>query len=412
MVSCRYCGSDELEKVLDLGTSPPANAYLNPDQLAGAELWHPLSLHFCPSCLLVQVGETLDRDDLFSPDYAYFSSTSSSFLAHCERYAETIARRLDLNKDSRVVELASNDGYLLQFFKRMGIPGFGVEPTRSTAEHARRRHGLEVVEAFFGEALGYELASVKGLADLIIANNVLAHVPDIGDFMRGVARLLGPQGVFTAEFPSVTELVDHGQFDTIYHEHYSYLSLSFIERLARDCGLRLFDVERLDVHGGSLRVFLSHAAAQPERTGAVDDLLGAETAAGIGRASFYTGLQARALDCKTGLLRFLLDAQTRGASVAAYGAAAKGNTLLNYAGVRGDLIAFVSDRSPSKQGRFMPGSRIPIHHPYRLQELRPDYLLILPWNIADEIVAQEGERLAAWGGQFAVAAPSFKVLAP
>jgi SAM-dependent methyltransferase len=345
---------------------------------------------------------------LFSADYAYFSSFSTTWLKHAEQYVTDMAQRLALNANSHVVEVAANDGYLLQYVKARGIPCLGIEPTTSTAKAARAK-GIEIVEEFFGVKLAQQLAAQGKQADLTVANNVLAHVPDINDFVGGFAALLKPAGVSTFEFPHLLRLVSENQFDTIYHEHYSYLSLTAVKRIFDRNGLSVFDVEELPTHGGSLRVY-----AQRKDTGIhklshnVAKLLERETAAGMNRTAFYTGFQAKANKVKNDLLVFLIEAQRAGKTVAGYGAAAKGNTLLNYAGVGPDLLPYVVDRNPAKQDKFLPGCRIPIAAEEHLKENRPDFVLILPWNLRTEVVEQLA-YIREWGGQFITAVPSLKV---
>lgn len=405
--SCRHCKAPMPQVFLDLGHAPPSNAYLSPDRLNAPELTFPLRLRVCESCWLVQTEDFTQADQLFDAEYAYFSSTSKGWLDHAARYAAEVAARFGLGPESHVIEVASNDGYLLRNFVAAGIPCLGVEPTASTAAAARAL-GIPVLEEFFGAALGQRLAAEGRGADLIAGNNVYAHVPDINDFTAGLAAALKPDGVITLEFPHLMRLVEFCQFDTVYHEHFSYLSALTVARLFGMAGLRIFDIEELPTHGGSLRVYGCHAGAshaETERARAVQD---EERRRGMDRAAFYAGFQARADAVKDGLLRFLLDAKREGRSVAAYGAAAKGNTLLNYAGVKPDLLPFVCDAAPSKQGKLMPGSHIPIRPPAVLDEMRPDYVLILPWNIADEVKRQLA-GLAAQGTRFVTAVPEVRV---
>ncbi len=396
-MKCRHCGAGLKLPLIDLGSAPPSNAFLTETALRAPELWFPLRVLVCESCWLVQTEDFARADELFSADYAYFSGFSSSWLAHSEQYVADMVARFSLTSDSHVVEVAANDGYLLQYVKARGIPCTGIEPTTSTADAARAK-GISIVEDFFGVGLARQLAD-KGLqADLTAANNVLAHVPDINDFVAGFAHLLKPQGVATFEFPHLLRLMDETQFDTIYHEHFSYLSLTAVARIFAANGLQVFDVEELPTHGGSLRVYAqrSDAGRQPE-TPRVAELLAREGAAGMTRADYYSGFQAKADGIKDAFVAFLLDAKRRGKSVAAYGAAAKGNTLINYAGVRPDLIGFVVDRNPAKQGRYLPGSRIPVVDEDHLKAARPDYVVILPWNLAAEVRAQLS-YVESWGG--------------
>ncbi len=406
--SCRHCGS-ALERVfLDLGHAPPSNAYLHPSALNQPELTFPLRLRVCDICHLVQTEDFAEADRLFSADYAYFSSTSKSWLVHAAGYARMVTERFRLDGNSCVIEVASNDGYLLKNFVAAGITCLGIEPTASTAAAAEVL-GIPVLREFFGEELGRRLAAEDRQADLIAGNNVYAHVPDINDFTRGLAAALKPQGVITLEFPHLMRLVEFYQFDTVYHEHFSYLSLISVSQIFAAAGLRIFDVEELPTHGGSLRVYGCHEDASHTRTGAADAVLAEEHSRGMADAPFYEGFQSRADAVKDGLLRFLLDAKRDGHSVAAYGAAAKGNTLLNYAGVKPDLLPFVCDAAPSKQGMLMPGSHLPILPPEALSQRRPDYVLILPWNLADE-VRRQLSPLAQAGTRFVTAVPEIRIL--
>ncbi len=388
--ACRHCGSPLEHQVIDLGHQPPSNAYLSPEQLAGPEITYPLRVMVCQRCWLAQLPAHAAADQLFTPDYAYFSSTSTSWCAHAERFVAAAVARLGLGPQSHVVELASNDGYLLQFVQQRGIPCLGIEPTSATAEAARQK-GIPTLERFFGLELAQELEP----ADLVVANNVLAHVPDINDFLAGIAQLLKPSGVASIECPHLLRLLQGNQFDTIYHEHYSYLSLQVVERMALVAGLALVDVEELPTHGGSLRLWLAPQAAAREPTPAVAMVRAMEQAAGLETLVAWTGFQRRAEAAKNGLLRFLLAEQDAGRSVLGYGAAAKGNTLLNYAGVRSDLLTAVADRAVSKQGRYLPGSHIPVISPEQLAERDPQTLLVLPWNLIEEVAQQwPGRRLA------------------
>ncbi|NWA00899.1 class I SAM-dependent methyltransferase [Pseudomonas gingeri] len=408
-MNCRGCGTPLVLPLIDLGTSPPSNAYLRADQLEQAEPWVPLKVAVCQSCWLVQTEDYTRADMLFDADYAYFSSFSSTWLAHAERYVAEMVERFGLNRDSRVVEVAANDGYLLQYVAGRGIPCLGVEPTRSTAQAARDK-GLEIRELFFGRDTALQLREEGWAADLMAANNVLAHVPDINDFLQGFATLLKPAGVATFEFPHLLALMAGHQFDTLYHEHYSYLSLTAVQALCARNGLEIFDVSGLPTHGGSLRVFVQRAdgsrrAVQP----LVGQVLEAELVTGVKKPEFYATLAPAAERIKHGLLRFLLQAKAEGKRVVGYGAAAKGNTLLNYAGVRPDLLAWVADANPHKQGKFLPGSRIPVVSPERIEAEKPDYVLVLPWNLLQE-VSQQQAVVREWGGRFVVAVPELTVL--
>ena len=383
---CRHCGSPLVHTVIDLGHHPPSNAYLTSEQLAEPEITYPLKLFVCDSCWLVQLPAHASAEELFTADYAYFSSTSSSWCAHAERFVAAAVESLQLGAKSQVVELASNDGYLLKYVQQRGIPCLGIEPTQATAEAARAL-GIPTIERFFGAALAAELVADGQAADLVVANNVLAHVPDINDFMAGIARLLKPSGRASIEFPHLLRLLEGNQFDTIYHEHYSYFSLRVVQRIADAAGLELIDVEELSTHGGSLRVWLTHAAAvQP--SAAIPEILAAEASAGLETFSAYASFQQRAEAAKHALLEFLLQARRDGVRLLGYGAAAKGNTLLNYAGIRADLLPAVADRAPSKQGKFLPASHIPVISPEQLEAETPDALLVLPWNLIDELRQQ------------------------
>ena len=407
-MKCRHCGADATLLLVDLGSAPPSNAFLTREALRGPEVWLPLRVLVCERCWLVQTEDFVRADQLFAADYTYFSSYSTGWLSHAERYVAEMVARFALDTDSHVVEVAANDGYLLQYVKARGIPCTGIEPTASTAAAARER-GISIVEAFFGVELAEELARDRRHADLVTANNVLAHVPDINDFVRGFALLLKPSGVATFEFNHVKQLIDGCQFDTIYHEHFSYLSLSAVDRIFSAAGLAVFDVEELPTHGGSLRVFAQRGdTGRHPRTPAVDALLAAEDEAGVRSSSYYAGFQERALKIKHEFLSFLLTTRAAGRTVVGYGAAAKGNTLLNFAGVRPDLVTFVADRNPAKQGKFLPGSRIPVVGEEKLGTARPDFIVILPWNLRDEVTSQLA-YVSAWGGRFVTAVPELRI---
>jgi SAM-dependent methyltransferase len=397
---CRHCGTPLEHTVIDLGHQPPSNAYLTPEQLADPEITYPLKVFVCGRCWLVQLPAHASAEQLFTADYAYFSSTSSSWCAHAERFVAAAVDRLDLGPASQVVELASNDGYLLQYVQQRGIPCLGIEPTHATAEAARAL-GIPTIERFFGVALAEELVAEGKAADLIVANNVLAHVPDINDFVAGIARLLKPAGRASIEFPHLLRLLEGNQFDTIYHEHYSYLSLRVVQRIAKVAALELVDVEEIPTHGGSLRVWLAPQVAAVA-TEAVGRLLAAEASAGLESLEAYQGFQKRAEAAKHALLEFLLQAKREGKRVLGYGAAAKGNTLLNYAGIRADLLPAVADRAASKQGKLLPGSHIPVINPEKLQAESPDALLVLPWNLIEEL------RVQLHDYQLLIAIPAFQ----
>lgn len=392
---------------LDLGHAPPSNAYLAPAARNAPEVTFPLRLRLCESCWLVQTEDFTRSEHLFDAEYAYFSSTSQGWLDHAARYVAEMTARFGLKADSHVIEVACNDGYLLRNFVAAGVPCLGIEPTASTAAVAEAL-GIPVLHAFFDEAIGKELAQTGLGADLIVGNNVYAHVPDINGFTKGLAAALKPEGVITLEFPHLMRLVESCQFDTVYHEHFSYLSLGTVMRIFRAAGLRVFDVQELPTHGGSLRVFGCRVDSGHADSGAPAAVLAEEVQRGMAGTAFYAGFQARAEAVKDGLLRFLLDAKRDGRSVAAYGAAAKGNTILNFAGVKPDLLPFVCDAAQSKQGKLMPGSHIPILPPDALRVRRPDYLLILPWNIALEVRTQMAD-LAAQGTRFVTVVPEVRV---
>ncbi len=408
-MNCRHCAAALRLPFLDLGSAPPSNAYLGAAALRAPELWYPLRLLVCQSCWLVQTEDHAGREALFTDDYAYFSSFSSSWLQHAQAYVIAMRERFGLGGASLVAEVAANDGYLLQYVQQAGITCYGVEPTASTAAAARAK-GITIVERFFGVALATELATQGRQVDLVAANNVLAHVPDINDFVAGFAVLLKEQGVATFEFPHLMRMVAENQFDTAYHEHYSYLSLTAVQRVFSANGLGIFDVEEHATHGGSLRVLAQRAdSGRHAVTAAVGQLMQQEIAAGAASAAFYGGFQAHAERVKHDFVAFLIEARRSGKTVAAYGAAAKGNTLMNFAGVRPDLISFVVDRNPAKQGKCMPGSRIPIVAESQLHDARPDYVVLLPWNLKTELV-QQLEYVRGWGGRFVTAVPALQVL--
>ena len=402
-MNCRHCGTELHLQLVDLGSSPPSNAYLTPATLHEPEIWLPLRVLVCEKCWLVQTEDFTQAETLFKGDYAYYSSTSQTWLNHAAQFSNEIIDRLQLTAKSFVVEIASNDGYLLKNFVAAAIPCLGIEPTRGTAAAAEQL-GIPVLQKFFCKQLGHQLAAQGQHADLIIGNNVYAHVPDINDFTLGLKALLKPGGTVSLEFPHVMELLKNCQFDTIYHEHFSYLSLKTVQRIFASAGLRVFDVQQLTTHGGSLRVFGCHDYDDHPGKPSVESLLREEDAFGLERRDLYIDFQVRVNEIKNDLLLFLLQQQRDGKKVAAYGAAAKGNTLLNYAGIRPDLLPFVCDAAPAKQGMFLPGSRIPIYSPAELQVRRPDYLLVLPWNIANEI-KQQNKNLIGLSTKFITAIP-------
>jgi SAM-dependent methyltransferase len=400
---CRGCGAAVSESLVDLGVQPLSNAYVPRAMSDAAEAFYPLHPMVCERCFFVQLGVFASPEKIFG-DYAYFSSYSTSWLEHCAAHVAASVERLALGDRSLVVEVASNDGYLLTSFVERGVPVLGIEPAANVAEEARR-NGIRTRTAFFGADEASRIAAEHGRADMMLANNVLAHVPDIHDFVEGFRRLLAAGGLATFEFPHLVPLLEQTQFDTIYHEHFSYLSLLALEPVFAAHDLAVVDVDRIPTHGGSLRLWVAHAEAKRAPAQAVDDLRRLELAAGLANLNTYRSFAPRVRKIKNDLLRFLIDAAERGKRVAAYGAAAKGNTLLNYCGVRSDLVEFVVDRNPHKQGHLLPGSRLPVEAVERLAERRPDYVLILPWNLTAEIVDQmSGVR--DWGGRFVVAVPS------
>lgn len=409
-MKCRHCQASADLSFVDLGFAPPSNAYLEADDLRRPEVHYPLRIKVCQRCWLVQTEDFARAEELFGADYAYFSSTSTSWLQHAATYADEVIDLLSLNSGSFVIEVASNDGYLLKNFMAAGIPCLGIEPTASTAAAAEAL-GIPVRREFFGEALGRQLADDGYQADLIIGNNVYAHVPDINDFTRGLAAALKPNGVVTLEFPHLMTLIDQTQFDTIYHEHFSYHSLTTVARIFDAAGLRVWDVQALPTHGGSLRVYGCRTAATMSATERVDSMLLQEKAFGLTRQETYTAFQHRADRLKDDLVAFLIEQKRAGRRVVGYGAAAKGNTFLNYAGVRQDLIPYVCDAAASKQGKFLPGSHIPIESPEKLREVPADYVLVLPWNIAHEVKTQLND-LVAPGTRFITAVPNLTVSEP
>lgn len=408
-MNCRHCGSSLNLLLIDLGTAPPSNAYLTESQLHYPEKWYPLRVLVCEKCWLVQTEDFARADMLFSEDYAYFSSFSTSWLRHSHEYVNMIVKRLDLNKTSLIVEIASNDGYLLQYVNALGIPCLGIEPTKSTASAARKK-GLTVLEKFFSLEFAQQLIGSGLQADLIVANNVLAHVPDINDFASGCATLLKKDGVATFEFHYLLSLIENNLFDTIYHEHYSYLSLTSVVKLLEFTGLGVFDVELLPTQGGSLRIYAQRLSSSiHEESASVTRLLQYENDKGMKNKSFYRDFRFRIRSVTNDFLSFLIECQRKDLKVGAYGAAAKGNTLLNYAGIRSDLIPYVVDINPSKQGKYMPGSRIPIVSEDHLKKDKPDIIVILPWNLKEEIMTQI-IYVGEWGAKFVTALPKMQVL--
>jgi 2-polyprenyl-3-methyl-5-hydroxy-6-metoxy-1,4-benzoquinol methylase len=404
---CRLCGAELTLTFVDLGMSPLCESYVTADLLDEAEIFYPLHVRLCGSCLLVQLPAYVSGERIFS-DYAYFSSYSDSWVAHAERYAQAMIGRLGLTSGSLVTEVASNDGYLLQHFLARGIPVLGVEPAANVASAARSR-GILTEVRFLASATGQEIARQHGQADLVAANNVFAHVPDILDFARGLRALVKDEGLVTLEFPHLLRLIERRQYDTIYHEHFSYLSLLTSSRALARAGLRVVDVEELDTHGGSLRVYARPEESADEPTPRVEAVLGEEESAGLHDVAGHQGFAGEVLQIKSDLLGFLLTAAREGRSVAGYGAPGKGNTLLNHCGIRSDLLAYTVDRSPVKQGKFLPGTHIPIHAPGRLAETRPDYVLVLPWNLREEI-SRQLDYVRSWGGRLVFPIPALEIV--
>lgn len=406
-MNCRHCKKTLTHTFLDLGVAPPSNAYLTAEQLIQPETKFPLKLYVCDQCWLVQTEDVTAADKLFTDDYAYFSSVSQGWLRHAERYCQQITQRLQLDQNSLVVEVAANDGYLLKNFVAASIPCLGIEPTDSTAAHAEKL-GIPIIREFFGQPLADDLAEQGKQADLIIGNNVYAHVPDINDFTAGLKTLLKNEGTITLEFPHLMQLIKHRQFDTIYHEHFSYLSLTTVCQIFDQAGLRVFDVETLPTHGGSLRVYACHDVDKRSLQPDVIGLLAEEKTFGLSTLGTYTGFQWYAEQIKQQLIDFLTEQKRLNKSVIAYGAAAKGNTLLNYAGISTDLLPLVVDAAASKQGKYLPGSHIPILAPDQITLKKPDFVLILPWNIAEEVMHQQS-HIRQWGGHFVTVIPELKI---
>lgn len=406
---CRNCGTELRKTFLDLGFSPLANSYLNASQLNAAEKSYPLRVFVCETCLLVQLEEFESPDAIFS-DYAYFSSFSTSWVEHARRYCDLMIERFGFGPEHQVVEIASNDGYLLQWFKGRGIPVLGVEPAANIAKVAWEAKGIDSIVKFFGLQTAREMAADGQRADLLLGNNVLAHVPNVHDFVGGMKVLLKPKGIITMEFPHLQDLIDENQFDTIYHEHFSYFSFYSVQKIFKTNGLTLFDVEEIPTHGGSLRIYARHDYADHlPISDRVHALVEKEQTRKLDRLSAYESFWDRVKNTKYKLLRFLVDAKEQGKTVAGYGAPAKGNTLLNYCGIGNDFIDYTVDRSPYKQGLFLPGSHIPIFHPKILRQTKPDYLLILPWNLKDEIIEQTS-FIRDWGGKWVLPIPEATII--
>lgn len=406
--TCRSCGAALEHSFCDLGMSPPSNAYVRPENANRMEAFYPLHAYVCSECFLVQLEQFQTPDEIFS-DYAYFSSYSESWLAHCNAYTEMMIDRFSFDARSQVIEIASNDGYLLQYFKARGIPVLGIEPAANVAKVAEEK-GIPSIVKFFGTQTAREIADKSKRADLLLGNNVLAHVPMLNDFVAGMKILLKPTGVITMEFPHLLRLMAENQFDTIYHEHFSYLSYLSIRRVFERHGLAVFDVDEIQTHGGSLRIYARHAEdASKPISAKVTALAATERKAGLDSLPAYSAFAEQVRETKRSLLEFLIDQKRRGKSIVGYGAAAKGNTLLNYCGVRGDFLDYVVDRNPHKQGKLLPGTRIPIMAPEQIAETKPDFVLILPWNIKEEVVRQMSQ-VRSWGGRFVVPIPKVEVL--
>lgn len=408
-MQCRFCKTELKHVFIDLVNSPASNSFLTAEQLNEPETFYPLKVYTCHQCFLVQVDEYKKSDAIFNSDYAYFSSYSTTWLAHAREYTRKMVERFGFNATSQVIEVASNDGYLLQYFHQKNIPVLGIEPTANTARVAIEK-GIDTVVEFFGVKLANELKAKNIQADLLLGNNVLAHVPDIVDFVKGLKLALKPQGVITMEFPHLMQLVDNNQFDTIYHEHFSYLSFGTVQKIFAAQGLQLFDVEELTTHGGSLRIYAKHAEDKSKQVeAAVHALLKKEADRGMNDLAYYDNFQQKALQVKLSLVEFLITQKRAGKKVAAYGAAAKGNTLLNFCGIKHDLIGFVVDANPHKQGKWLPASHIPVVQENELKKVQPDYVIILPWNLKDEITKQLA-YIKEWGAQFVIPIPHLEVL--
>ncbi|WP_295234418.1 class I SAM-dependent methyltransferase [Sediminibacterium sp.] len=407
-MNCRFCNQNLTNEFVDLGFSPPSNSFLNKEDLNKPEVFYPLRIMVCEKCFLVQIDEFAKHDDIFNGDYVYFSSFSTSWLKHAEKYTEMMVNRFGFNENSKVVEIASNDGYLLQYFLKKGIPVLGIEPTSNTASVAIEK-GVETVVDFFGKKLASELSSKNIKADLILGNNVLAHVPDINDFVGGLPILLKDSGVITFEFPHLLKLIKENQFDTIYHEHFSYLSLYSVQKIFKSNGLEIFDVEEVSTHGGSLRIFAQKEIQKTQEISInVQTVLNQEKDFGLQSLEIYQGFQVKSEKVKNDFWSFLLEAKKNGKKVAAYGAAAKGVTLLNFCGIRKDLINFVVDASPYKRDKFLPGIHIPVVSESWIKEVKPDYVVILPWNLKNEIQEQL-HYIREWGACFVTAVPEINI---
>jgi len=408
-MQCRFCNTPLRHLFLSLGAAPLSNSYLGAEDLQKMEPYYPLDVYVCENCLLVQLEEFEKARDIFHAGYAYFSSFSDSWLKHSERYVDMMVERFRLNEKKFVVEIASNDGYLLQYFKKYNIPMLGIEPAANTA-HAAREKGIPTEITFFDHAYALKMKEKGQQADLIIGNNVLAHNPNLNDFVRGLKAALKPDGLITMEFPHLARLMEENQFDTIYHEHFSYFSFLAVERVFREHGLVLFDVEELPTHGGSLRIYAANSDDRSKPISSrVAELKAREIGDGYGRIDYYATFSEKVQKVKRNLLQTLIGLKNEGKRIVGYGAPAKGNTLLNYCGIRTDFLDYTVDRSPHKQNCFLPGSRIPIKHPDQIRQDKPDYVLILPWNIKDEIMSQMKD-IREWGGRFIIPIPHVHII--
>lgn len=407
-MNCRFCKNELTHEFVDLGFSPPSNSFLTKEQLNSPETFYPLKIMLCEKCFLVQIDEFAKHDNIFNADYVYFSSFSTSWLTHAKAYTQMMIKRFGFNENSQVIEIASNDGYLLQYFKEQGVPVLGIEPAVNTAVVAKEK-GIESVVDFFGVRLANSLVAKGTKADLLLGNNVLAHVPDINDFVGGLKILLKENGVITFEFPHLLQLIDKNQFDTIYHEHFSYFSFYTTQKIFEKHGLQLFDVEEIPTHGGSIRIFAKHKEDNSKTVSDnVDRMLHKEKAFGLNELAIYQTFQKKAEKVKNDFTQFLLHAKQDGKKVAGYGAAAKGNTLLNFAGIKKDLLQFIADASPHKQNKFLPGMHIPVYDEQKIKIEEPDYVVILPWNLKEEICVQLA-YIKEWGGKFVVAVPGLEI---
>lgn len=407
-MNCRFCNTPLSFEFLDLVNSPPSNSFLSIDQLNEPEIFYPLRVLVCENCFLVQIDEYQKSSAIFNNDYVYFSSFSTSWLNHAKKYCEEVVKRLSLNQNSKVIEIASNDGYLLQFFLEKNIPVLGIEPTANTAKIALDK-GIETITEFFGTGLADDLTNKEILADLLIGNNVLAHVPDINDFVAGMKRILTPNGTITMEFPHLIQMINQNQFDTIYHEHFSYLSLFTVQKIFFQQGLEIYDVDEISTHGGSLRIYAKHLDDTSKQVSTnVSELISKEKLLGVDTLTYYKDFNTNVNQIKNDFLSFLIEKKKNDKKVVAYGAAAKGNTLLNYCGVKKDLISFVVDANPNKQGKYLPGSHIPVVSEDLLKQFQPDFVVIFPWNLSAEIMNQLS-YIRDWGGRFLIPIPNVHI---